>query len=242
MPSMSRPAAIFGDIDSACWGVLVGASQPRLAIGSLEPGSQRITLRDAELDRDDDQSWSISAAGTRLRLEIASPATTTPGDKPSLQPVRVTGTATLDDGPREIDVDGLLGDAAIDGSIESLRLVGSWFPGGHQISLLAARPKTAKGHDQDAISAVATGENGAVVFDPRLSTTYGPDGAPRRAGIELWLGSEEESDQYPRRMAGVATGACVIGSAPGVELTAYALRCLSRGEAGAGVYALFRAA
>ena len=35
--------------------------------------------------------------------------------------------------------------------------------------------------------------------DPRVSTTYDGDGHQRRAGLELWVGEE---DDYPRRGAG----------------------------------------
>ena len=42
--------------------------------------------------------------------------------------------------------------------------------------------------------------DGAVAMaDPRLSTTYDGDGRQRRAGLELWVG---EDDDYPRRGAG----------------------------------------
>ena len=36
--------------------------------------------------------------------------------------------------------------------------------------------------------------NAPQIFDPRLSTTYNAEGAPLRAGIELWLGADEDRD------------------------------------------------
>ncbi len=92
---------------------------------------------------------------------------------------------------------------------------------------------------------VARGEEHALVFDPRLSTTYDGHGAPRRVGIELWLGDQRTrtrtASTRPRRVAGAATGSYVVGTAAGTPFSAYALECVSRGEMGAGIYVLLGA-
>jgi hypothetical protein len=241
-PAAGRPIAIFGDLDLGIWGLLIGDRQPRLAIAALDADPAEIRLEPATVDRDDGQVWSVDSAGHSLRLEQAQATTRTPGGDHGLRPLRVTGTATLGGEPVEIDVAGVLSEAELDPGADSLRLFGSWFPAGHQVVLRAERPRGAKGQDRDAIDVVALGESDALVFDPRLSTTYDAGFAPRHAGLELWIGADEEGDQYPRRVSGVATGSSVTDHTGGVQLSASALQCLSRGETGAGVYLLLRAA
>jgi hypothetical protein len=136
----------------------------------------------------------------------------------------------------------VLSESGLDSGADSLRLFGSWFPAGHQIVLRAERPRGAKGQDHDVIDVIALGEDEALVFDPRLSTTYNASSTPRQAGLELWIGADEEGDQYPRRVSGVATGSSISDSADGAKLSATALQCLSRGETGVGVYVLLRTA
>ncbi len=62
------------------------------------------------------------------------------------------------------------------------------------------------------------------MLDPRLSTTYDEHGEPLRVGVELWLGDDEDGEQWPRRVAGAATGSRVDNG----KLSAYALQCVSR--------------
>jgi hypothetical protein len=242
MPTANTPIAIFGDADLGIWGLLVDDGQPRLALAGLDAHPGEIDLQAATVDRDDDQIWTVAAGSNSLRLEKGLATTMSPGDERHLEPLRITGTAWFSGAAHEIDIPGVLCEGALDADSDSLRLFGNWFPAGHQVVLRAARPRGAKGQDRDVIDVIALGESEAVVFDPRLSTTYDSSTAPRQAGIELWIGADEEGDQYPRRVNGVATGSSVSGSTDGVRLDAHALRCVSRGETGAGVYVLLRAA
>jgi hypothetical protein len=78
----------------------------------------------------------------------------------------------------------------------------------------------------------------AAVADPRLSTTYDGDGHQRRAGLELWVGGE---DDYPRR----GGGSVLCGSS--VELGQLRLDCAFfgwtlDGREGVGRYDLLRRA
>jgi hypothetical protein len=243
-PAAAQPIAIFGDVDLGIWGLLIDAEQPRLAIAALDADPAEIRLEPANVDRDDDEVWSVTSPDHSLRLERGQATTLTPGGDRRLQPLRVTGTAALGGEQVEIDVAGVLTDSGLGSGAgaDSLRLFGSWFPAGHQIVLRAERPRGAKGQDHDVIDVVALGENEALVFDPRLSTTYDASSTPRQAGLELWIGADEEGDQYPRRVSGVATGSSISDSNDGATLNAAALQCLSRGETGVGVYVLIRAA
>jgi hypothetical protein len=49
-------------------------------------------------------------------------------------------------------------------------------------------------------------------------------------------------DQYPRRVSGVATGAALSDYPAGLQVKAFLMNCLSRGEVGLGVYVLVQAA
>ena len=119
----------------------------------------------------------------------------------------------------------------------SLRQTAAWFEPGAGMSLLALRPGSARGHDDDLVSAAVIDQDGPIeVSDPRLSTTYGEGGLPRRAGLELWVGDEEE--QYPRRAAGEPVGEPAAWTADGLDLRAQLFRWHSSGQDGAGMYLL----
>ena len=84
-----------------------------------------------------------------------------------------------------------------------------------------------------------------VVADPRLSTTYGGEGVPARAGVELWVSEPAEEPEtvkeHPHRLAGEATGPQVRWTDGGLGLGAQPFRWHSHGRDGAGVYLLGRA-
>jgi hypothetical protein len=95
--------------------------------------------------------------------------------------------------------------------IELARTVSAWLDPDSAVVLAAVRPARAKGHEAEAASAflvdsvVDEGENEVTrvreVGEPRLSTVYDGEGRQRRAGLELWVGEE---DEFPRRVAGEA--------------------------------------
>jgi hypothetical protein len=238
MPAATAPIAVFGDLDAGLWGIVVGGEQPHAAVAGLTDAD--VALLPVDLDQSDDDLWEVTGPGFALRIERADATTSTADSDGSLEPCRVSGAVTLDDVEREFDVGGVRSAALSLDKLDSLRLLGSWFPAGHEVALLATRPKGAKGQDRDVIAAIALGEEHPLVLDPRLSTTYDHDGDARRVGVELWLGDDdsEESEQWSRRVAGIATGSNVVGATPGAAVSARALECVSRGELGAGVYVL----
>jgi len=235
--TLTAPVAIFGDPTSEVWGVLVAGEQPKLLVS----GGADAEFTDADIDVDDGEVWTVAAGGNELRVELAQATTQTYEDGSVLAPCRVAGQALIDGIAREIDLPGVVLLGELEGKTAQVRLVGSWFPAGHEVSLASFRPSGAKGHDGDGLDVIALGEEQKIIFDPRLSTTYNGDGSPRRAGIELWLGDEGDDEQFPRRVAGVATGAAASTQAAGLKLSAYSLHTLSRGEPGAGVYVLLTA-
>jgi len=265
MSASTAQVAIFGDLDADLWGLVIGGERPRVAVAGLTDAD--VALEPADLDLADPDVWTLAAAGCALRIERADATTSSDDGDGSLEPCRVSGSATVAGAEREFDIGGVRSAAPVAGDLDSLRLFGTWFPAGHEIALVSARPRGGKGHDRDSVGVVARGEEHPLVIDPRLSTTYDAHGAPRRVGLELWLGDDEDGDQWPRRVAGAATGSHVngalgghalgalgghalsgssrrgaAGDAAGVALDAYAFQCVSRAEPGAGVYLLLRSA
>jgi len=241
MSAPTAPIAVFGDYAADLWGVVIGDDDARVAVAGLTDAD--VVLQPADLDLDDGEIWELTGSGCALRIERAEATTATAGGERALEPCRVSGSATIAGTEREFDVGGVRSAALAATDIDSIRLLATWFPAGHEIALLSARPKGAKGQDHDAINVVARGEEHVLVIDPRLSTTYDAHGAPRRAGVELWLGgdADEDGEHRPRRVACATTGSRVVGTSAGAPFSAQALECVSRGEMGAGVYVLLGA-
>lgn len=75
-----------------------------------------------------------------------------------------------------------------------------WADGGPGVALSSIRPAGAANHAQEAMWAALLGPDEVkAIADPRLSTTYDGEGHQRRAGLELWVGEE---DDMPERAAG----------------------------------------
>jgi hypothetical protein len=225
---------IFGDLDGDLWGIIAGGEQPLVAVAGLTDAD--VALRPADLDLSDDEVWELTSSGCELRVERADATTASADHGSALEPCRVSGSATIDGSRREFDIGGARSSAPAGDGYESLRLFAAWFPAVHEIAMISARPKGAKGQDRDTLDVIARGEEHPLVIDPRLSTTYDDHGAPRRIGLELWVGDDPEGDLSPRRVAGSSTGSSVAAAG----LSAYAFECVSRGEPGAGIYVLLR--
>ena len=86
------------------------------------------------------------------------------------------------------------------GRVELARTVSAWFAEDRAMTLAAVRPAKSKGHIDEALAGFVF-EDGEplAIDDPRLSTTYDGERRLRRAGLELWMGEE---DDHARRMAG----------------------------------------
>lgn len=80
------------------------------------------------------------------------------------------------------------------------RSLAAWLEDGSSMTVAAVRPAGAESHADEATWGALLDSEGTVpLADPRVSTTYDADGHQRRAGLELWVGEE---DDYPRRGAG----------------------------------------
>lgn len=219
----ANPLAIFAGADRERCVVLTGGADPRMAVlpstASTSPSdagqSQWISL---ETVPGNGSGWTLRAAdsqpSTQAELEIALTQADARGgeDHELLQPCRISGTVTAGGETLKLDSPGVLLQRIPAARTGSVRLVGAAFADGHDIALLSVRAGNARGQDDDRIGVVARGPQEKLALDPRLSTTYGPHGLPRKAGIEMWLGDEDSEEQRPYRMSGLADGPGAAGT------------------------------
>lgn len=237
-------AFAFGEPIAGAWGAAW------LAPGASPAGVVGLTHQAAAADLrlegvGADEPWRLTAVGTELVLEgVTEPAWRNPGapGEGFDQLCRVSGTVENGSGRRELTCLGWRGarPPAFDPSVGSFRLVAAWFEPEEGFALVAARPRRAHGQDEEAVEAVLF-DPGAPhsVAEPRLSTTYGESGRPTRAGVELWIETEPDSDHlYPRRAVGEAVAGPVGWTAGGTSLQAQPFRWFSGGREGSGVYLL----
>jgi hypothetical protein len=147
----------------------------------------------------------------------------------------------VDGGERAVDCPGRRSRrvGGLDGKrFDSLRAVSGWFGAEDGLTVLAARPRRARGHDSELLAAaLIAGGHPVPVADPRLSTTYDAGGKPTRVGLELWMSDDE--GEHARRAAGEATRLSGVSDDP--PLRAGLLTIRMGGREGVGVYELLRA-
>jgi hypothetical protein len=229
----------FGDLESGIWGGawVSGADAAVVHVGT--PAGLAPAGAAGALDGDQpSSSWSLSAPGVKLAVEPVEgvPAAAT-GDRGYAQLCRVHGSAGV-----EIDCVGVRAVHELpDGGYGSVRALSGWFGPHDGFAVTAVRPRKAKGHGGDRLTGVVF-ESGSsmVASEPRLSSTYAPNGRPIRAGLELWFTHEEGEDtrEFSRRAAGQAVGAALDVPGGDGELRAGLFRWHARGLEGAGVYRL----
>jgi hypothetical protein len=235
----------FGDLKTGIWGAAWTGAPPFLALGA--PGTSRI-VTDLAVDGSAQDEWRVTADG--VELVVAPEGDAAPSSLPEQdidrfdQLCRVTGQVVIDGDELAVESAGSRGGQAQALDLErfdSLRIVSVWFELTEGLVLLSLRPARARGHDGDQLAAVMLEPDGPVaVAEPRLSTTYTGDGQPSRISMELWLGGDEEVEQFPRRAAGEAVSAGAAFELPGLGVRAELLRCHSRGREGTGMYLLLR--
>jgi hypothetical protein len=162
------------------------------------------------------ESWTVSFAtedgrhGFELELEAASEpaalddAVARSGGMEGYEQLCVArGSVLVDGATRELACLGQRGHTwgAPDWSrIALARSLTVWADGGPGVALSAIRPAGAANHSQEAVWAALLGPDEVKpIADPRLSTTYDGAGHQRRAGLELWVG---EDDDMPERASG----------------------------------------
>jgi hypothetical protein len=252
-PASALRTLAFGDLERAIWGAAWVPPDDGSGLTALGGGSAVTVGPGLRLSVDEDAGeWRLGGerAGERAALtispagEVVAVGETDDHVEGFDQLCRVTGRFELGDAEQEVDCLGLRTSrwGGFDlGKLESLRAVSTWFEPDEGLALMAFRPRKAKSHDGDVVTAAVLGpETFAAVEDPRLSTTYDGGGWPIRAGLELWIAREDEDEQYPRRASGEATGARAESADGELELRAEPFRWHSRGRDGAGMYILAR--
>lgn len=248
MTALTSPSVrivTFGDLEAGVWGFAWGGREQLAAAGRPDAAE---ALASATIAGDSpDEEWTLdSDAGT---LTLAPVSEHLPESQPQAfdQLCRARGTLALTgDGEQQLDC---LARRAIRpepqaGELDSLRDFSAFFEPDRGLALAATRPRRAKGHEADIVTAVLFDSDGTrSVADPRLSTTYTADGEPTRVGLELWLEEidDEQEEVYPRRAVGASLGPGTHQHVGQFTLHAYPFRCMSGGAEGAAVYLLARA-
>jgi hypothetical protein len=116
--------------------------------------------------------------------------------------------------------------------VEALRVLTAALGDGRAVALAALRPAGAAGHGEELVAALLIVDEAAEELEEALvSTEYGPDGHPRRVGLELY----RPDDPIPLRVAADVT-ASEVEREGGVADVRATLQVRRDGEPGAGVY------
>lgn len=119
--------------------------------------------------------------------------------------------------------------------LDALRSISAVFDSEHALLALARRPRDARGHDEEMVTAWLLDEGRPIaVEEARISTVYDGGGRQRSAGLELWLPGED----LPRRCAGTAAAGSSLEMG-GLDVHAAAFSWGMDGREGAGVYELW---
>jgi hypothetical protein len=216
---------------------VAGDQAPEAVTASVEEPLRRWTVRGAG-----ELAFDLEFAATTPSAELGGrdKAAKAGGLQGYEQVCRVSGTVRVEGRSRTVNGLGQRGHAWGNPDWDRIaltRTVGAWFDDGSGFVIGAVRPEGAPSHADEAIWAAALdGERARIVDDARLSTTTDEAGRQIRAGLELWVGKD---DDYPLR----GTGEVVAGST--LELGALRLdvaffRWHVDGRAGTGHYDVIR--
>jgi hypothetical protein len=197
------------------------------------------------------ERWSIAVSGSATSLELNAEAVTAPreqSDRALLeragidqyeQLCNVSGTVNALGRAHQVSCLGrrvhCWGNFAWD-AIERWRALYAVSASGRAISVLAALPAGSKGHGEELRTARLLDEEEPRQFeDVYLSTVYGADRLPAKAGLELW----ETDEEIPRRFGGEAVCA-MRAKRPDHELIVSFFRWSIEGEPAYGCYEVAR--
>ena len=122
------------------------------------------------------------------------------------------------------------------GRMALARTMTAWFDDGFGLSAVAVRPAGARSHADEAVAAFVIDEEVRPVTEARISTTYDAEERQRAAGLELYVGSE---DDYPERLAGEALAGTSLDLGR-LRLDCAFFRWRSAGREGVGRYDVLR--
>lgn len=121
--------------------------------------------------------------------------------------------------------------------VERVRVLSARLEDGRVIAIVGLRPTGAEGHG-DELTVGLLGSDGSVsgLDESLLSTEYGPDGLPRRIGLELYA----TEGSLPLRIAGEVTAVSTTSNG-GVDRISAALTLAGAGTGAASLDLLSRA-
>jgi len=216
---------------------LAGAEAPDAVSASVEEPLRRWTVRGAgELAFELEFTATTPSAELGGRDKVAKAG----GLQGYEQICRVSGTVRVEGRSRAVNGLGQRGHAWGNPDWDKIaltRTVGAWFDDGSGVVLGTVRPDGVSAHADEAIWAAALdGERARIVEDPRLSTTTDEAGRQIRAGLELWVGKD---DDYPFRGVGeVVTGSTLELGALRLDVAFF--RWHVEGRTGTGHYDVIR--
>jgi len=168
-----------------------------------------------------------------VALEFESPA----GERLSFEWATEALAGVDSQAPQELPLWELAGELDWD-EIELVRVLSARLDAERLLAVAALRPAGAEGHGEDLIAGALGGSEDFEQLDETLlSAESGPDGMPRRIGLELWRAEAE----MPIRVAGDVTQSADFDGG-GVLRTSIALVLRSAGSAGAGALDILRQA
>jgi hypothetical protein len=221
-----------------------GADFARLALPGLEATIEDPLHRWTVRFDDGKHGFALTfdAAGPPAEFEPGEPVARAGGLSGYEQLCHVHGTAHVGTQTREVRCLGQRGHTwgVPDWEhMDAVRVLAAWIDDGTGVVLRAVRPAGAAAHgDEQSWAAVLGAAGNLRVDEPRLSTTYDDQGHPRRAGLELWIG---EDDDYPRRVVGeILCGSTV--ALGGLRLDLSFVRWRMAGRSGIGRYDVLRRA
>jgi hypothetical protein len=239
-------ALAFSDLEGQLWGA--AWLPPGSAETAVISANNQTTSVPASLDGEEaSEPW-------RLQLEEGNLVLKGQGDpiEDSDEPhtgfdqlCRVSGRMSVGGQPREVSCLGwraARSPSILTTDVASLRQVAAWFGPDDGFALLALRPARAKGQDAEAVSAAMfDADDPQAVVEPRLSTTYDESGEALRAGVELWIHTDEDPEQqYPRRAIGERVQGPARWTVDELAIEAQPFHWYAGAREGAGVYLLAR--
>jgi hypothetical protein len=220
---------------------------------TLESNSALDDWNDASLDgilmttRQPLERWTFEASGKETSLAIEAEAVTAarvPSDETLLERAGIEQyeqlcgvTGRVEARGRKYDVNGLGRRVHCWGTFgwsefDRWRSLYAVSASGRAVSVLAVMPSGSKGHGEELRVARLLDEDEPRQFeDVYLSTVYGRDGLPSKAGLELWTAD----DELPHRFGGEAICA-MRAERPDHELTVSFFRWSIDGEPAYGCY------
>lgn len=202
----------------------------RSGVGVLYDGASAHTL-EATPEISSSPPLYRAVAGEQVDLEFEPLSEAADLGGASVRTARVRGTVL----GREVECLGTIGETHEPPAWEELdavRLVSALFDEEHALLAMARRPRGAKGHGEELVTAhLLAGDELLAVDNARISTVYDGQGRQRSVGVELWLPGED----FPRRASGSVRAGLSL-ALEGLRVDAGVVAWRMEGRDGAGSY------